>query len=130
MHELSVALIITDDKTKSQGAFIWKKWYVQIRKLKQQDCFRPAIVAKYFVRNQCYQHKTQKSFSSKTANFQKKNCFVCLNESTLKKLKNAFHVTLKAYISFSRYFTCIMVVQKKRLDQKDEVNFKIHDITT
>ena len=56
--------------------------------------FSTAIVAKYFARNQCYQHKTQKSLSIS----KKKNCFVCLNENTFKKLKNAFHVTLKAYI--------------------------------
>ena len=52
MKGSSVTHIITYNKTKSQGAFVWeKKWYVQIRKLKQQDWFRPKIIAKYFVRN-------------------------------------------------------------------------------
>ena len=45
--------------------------------------------------------------------------------------KNAFYFTLKALVvlkifSFSHD---LLVMQKKRLDQKDNVNFKIHNVT-
>ena len=60
----------------------------------------------------------------------KKFCFTCFIKSALKMMKNAFYFILKAL--FSRYLNfChdFMVMLKKRIDQKDKVNFKIHDVT-
>ena len=47
-------------------------------------------------------------------------------------MKNAFYFTSKAlsvsvYLSFCHDF---LVMQKKRLDKNDKVNFKIYDVTT
>ena len=47
-------------------------------------------------------------------------------------MKNAFYFTLKApfvlkYLSFCHDF---LVMWEKRLDEKDKMNFKIHDVTT
>ena len=61
-----------------------------------------------------------------------KMCVVCSIESPLKRTKNAFYFILKLF-SFSRYLGFhhdFLFMQKKRLDQEDKVNFKIHDVTT
>ena len=54
-------------------------------------------------------------------------------ESPLKMMNNAFYFIFKAffvlkiYLSFCHDF---LVMLKKRLDWRDQVNFKIHDVTT
>ena len=42
-------------------------------------------------------------------------------------MNNAFYFTLKALFVLKIFK--FMVMLKKRLDQKDEINFKIHDVT-
>ena len=54
---------------------------------------------------------------SRTLTFQK-ICFICFNKSSLKITKNVF------------YFICFLVMQKKHLDQKEKLNFKVYDVTT
>ena len=60
-----------------------------------------------------------------------KKCVICLIESPLKMVKNAFYFILKALFvlkiikSLSRLFGHV----GKRLDLKDKVNFEIHDVT-
>ena len=59
--------------------------------------------------------------------------FICFNDSPSKMMKNASYFILKALSSISRFLTfCLyfLGMQKKRLDQKDKVNFKIYDVTT
>ena len=59
-----------------------------------------------------------------------KNCVICFNEIPLKVMKNAFYFTLALFL-FSRYINfCLdfLVMQKKRLDSKVKVNFKIFDV--
>ena len=59
----------------------------------------------------------------------KKICLICFMESSLKML----FISSQKLFSFSRYLSFyhdFLVMQKKRLDQKDKVNFKIHDVTT
>ena len=53
------------------------------------------------------------------------------NESPLKMMKNVFYFILKALFVLKIFtFIYFLVMLKKRLDQKDKVNFKIHDVTT
>ena len=92
--------------------------------------------------------------SSRTLTFQKN--IYCFNESPFKTMKNVFYFILKVflvlkillYYIISRYYYIILsqdiiillyyitysidflVIQKKRLYQKDKVNLKIHDVTT
>ena len=53
-------------------------------------------------------------------------------ESPLKVMENAFHFTLKALFVLKIFkFLCrIFGHVEKQLDQKDKINFKIHDATT
>ena len=54
------------------------------------------------------------------------------NERNLKMIKNAFYFILK-FFSFSLYLNfCVdfRIMQKKRLDQKYKVNFKIYNVKT
>ena len=48
MQELSVALIITDDKTKSLGAFIWKKMVRANQKTETARLFSTCDCCKIF----------------------------------------------------------------------------------
>ena len=57
--------------------------------------------------------------------FPKKNFFICFSESPLKMMKMLF--SFSRYLNFSLDF---LFMQKKQLDQKDKVNFKIYDVTT
>ena len=60
-----------------------------------------------------------------------KNVFIiCFNESPSNIMKNAFYFILKLFL-FSRYFSfCLdfLEMQRKRLDQKYKINFKIYDV--
>ena len=57
---------------------------------------------------------------------------VLITESPLKMIKNVFYFTLEALFVLKIFKFChyFLVMQKKRLDWKDKVNFKIHDVTT
>ena len=61
----------------------------------------------------------------------KRRSIICFNESPLKMMKNVFYFILKALFVLKIFtFIYFLVMLKKRLDQKDKVNFKIHDVTT
>ena len=62
----------------------------------------------------------------------KKICIICFFESPLKMMKNAFYFILRALFVLKIFSFChdFLVLQEKRLNQKDKVNFKIRDITT
>ena len=51
------------------------------------------------------------------------------NPSTV--MKNAFHFTLKALfvLKIFKFLSCLFGHVEKRLDWKDQVNFKIYDVT-
>ena len=68
---------------------------------------------------------------SRTLTF-KKICFACFNESPFKMMGNVFISSQKLFSSsrYLNFFLDFSVIQKKRLDQKDMVNFKISDVTT
>ena len=60
-----------------------------------------------------------------------KTCFICFSESPLTMIKNAFYLILKGLFvlkvfNFSFKF---LVMQKKQVDQKVQVSFKIYDMT-
>ena len=50
-------------------------------------------------------------------------------ESPLKIMKKAFCFALKALFVLKIFLSCLCGHVEKRLDQKDEVNFKIYDVT-
>ena len=52
-------------------------------------------------------------------------------ESPLKIMKNAFYLTLKAlfFLKIFKILSSLFRHVEKRLDQKDQVNFKIYDVT-
>ena len=56
----------------------------------------------------------------------KKTCFICIHSLNFKNDEKCFLCHLESS------FVChdFLVVLKKRLDQKDKVNFKIHDVAT
>ena len=56
--------------------------------------------------------------------------FICFNDSSSKKMKNVCYFILKALLVFKIVF-CLdfLVMQKKQLNQKDQVIFEIYDIT-
>ena len=59
-------------------------------------------------------------------------CVICFIESPVKVMKMIFISSQKLF-SFSRYLSFyheVLAMQKKRLDWKDKVNFKVHDVTT
>ena len=57
---------------------------------------------------------------------------ICIIESPLKMMKNAFDFILNALFVLNIFKFChdFLVMQKKPLDKKDKINFKIYDITT
>ena len=57
---------------------------------------------------------------------------ICIIESPLKMMKNAFDFILNALFVLNIFKFChdLLVMQKKPLDKKDKINFKIYDITT
>ena len=62
----------------------------------------------------------------------KKICVIFFIESHLKIMNNAFYFILKALfvLKIFKFFQDFLVLQEKRLDQKDKVNFRIHDVST
>ena len=54
------------------------------------------------------------------------------SESPLKKIRNAFYFTLKALfvLKIFKFLSWLFGHLGKRLDQKDQVNFKISDVKT
>ena len=62
----------------------------------------------------------------------KKVCVICLIENPIKMIKNYFCFILKALFVLKIFKFChdVLVMQEKRLDQKNKFNFKIHDVTT
>ena len=60
----------------------------------------------------------------------KKNLFICFNDNPSKMMKNVFYFILKALFILKILNFCldILGMQKKRLDQKDKVNFEIYDV--
>ena len=62
----------------------------------------------------------------------KKNYFIFFNENPLKLITIAFYFISKALLVLKlfKFLSLLFVQVEKRLDQKDEVNFKIYDITT
>ena len=61
----------------------------------------------------------------------KKNCFISFSEDPLQMMNMLLNPSSKLFL-FSRYLNfCLdfLVKQKKQLDQKDEVNFKMYDVT-
>ena len=50
-------------------------------------------------------------------------------ESPLKIMEKAFYFALKALFVLKIFLSCLCRHVEKRLDQKDEVNFKIYDVT-
>ena len=52
-------------------------------------------------------------------------------ESPLKRMKNAFYFTSKAVfvLKMFNFLSWVYVHVAKRLDKKDEINLKIHDVT-
>ena len=61
----------------------------------------------------------------------KKKFITCFNDSPSKMMKNAFYFILKAFCSLDNLSFCLdfLGMQKKRLDQKDKINFEIYDVT-
>ena len=57
--------------------------------------------------------------------------FICFNETSLKMVRNAFYFTLKvlSFFRFSIFFPDVFGHAGKRLDKKDQVNFKTYDVT-
>ena len=72
--------------------------------------------------------QTVKGYSLKSDSHLPKKLCISLTESPLKMMKNAFYFILKKLFSFLRYLNfCqeFLVMQEKRLDQKEKDNFKI-----
>ena len=61
-----------------------------------------------------------------------KNCVICFVGSPLKMMKNAFYFILQALFVLKtfKFRHDFSVMQEKRLDQKDKVNYKIYDVIT
>ena len=68
---------------------------------------------------------------SRTFTFQKK-LVICFIQSSLKNDQKCFLFDLKnfSFMIFKFLSSLFVIMLKERLDQKDKVNFKIHDITT
>ena len=66
-----------------------------------------------------------------TLTFQTKNS-VYVSEGSLKMMKNAFYFILKALFvcKIFKFLSWLFGHIKKRLDEKDKVNFKSHDVAT
>ena len=61
-----------------------------------------------------------------------KICFTFFSESSLKMIKNVFYFILKALfvLKIFKFLSWFFGRVEKRLDLKDEVNFKIYAVTT
>ena len=62
----------------------------------------------------------------------KKKFVVCVTESPLKLMKNLFYFILKAlfFLKIFKFLSWLFGHIKKRLDLKDKVDFKFHDVIT
>ena len=85
----------------------------------------------------CFQKfcSQKKSMCSLKSDFHlSKIFFVWFNDSLFNMMKNAFCFILKALFVLKMFvFNCyceFLVMQKKRLEQKDKVTFKVYDVTT
>ena len=89
-----------------------------------------SVVRKYtlFERKQRFCPLQVKSPVLKSDSSLPKNLFYFL-QSSLKMMKNASFFTLKALFVLKNFCFNFLVTQKKRLGQKDMVNFKIYDVT-
>ena len=70
------------------------------------------------------------NISSRTLTFHKKMCYL-LHGKPFKNDRKFFLFHLKSCFCSQyilRFFHDFLVIQKKRLDQKDKVNFKMHDV--
>ena len=61
-----------------------------------------------------------------------KKSFIWINENHLKMMKNAFYLFQKLLSISRQLYFCFdfLVMQKKRLDQKEKIDFKIYDVKT
>ena len=73
-----------------------------------------------------------KHFKVGLLTFHKSVCVICFFESPLKLLKNAFYFTLKALfvLKIFNFLSWPFGHDEKRLDLKDKVSVRSHDVTT